>query len=244
MPTIPSMEDMMKAGVHFGHRDSRWHPNMAPFIHTKRGGVHIINLEKTVEQLEKALRVITEVSSRGGSVLLLGTKAHMRPHVKVAAERAGAPYVYERWLGGTLTNFAEISKLIKRLRELKRRKETGDLRKYTKREQLMFDREVEELEEKIGGIAALDAVPDLLVIFDMRNETTAIREANRKGIPMVGFCDTNVNPELVRYPVPANDDAVKSITMMTQLVADAILEGKKDAKPVKKAVVARKIAIK
>lgn len=238
------MEDLLKAGVHFGHRVSRWHPNMKPYIHGTRHGVHVINLEKTIEELQKTLAYITQTVSRGGIVLFVGTKAHMKGFVKDAAERCGMPHVADRWLGGTITNFPEIHKLIKRLKELKRRKQTGDLRKYTKREQLEFDREMEELESKIGGIATLDAPPTILVVFDVRNETTAIREANRVGMPIVGICDTNVNPHVVTHPIPANDDAVKSIELMTSLVAEAVLEGKKNVEAPKKVAPKRKVAIK
>ncbi|MBI2477004.1 30S ribosomal protein S2 [Candidatus Uhrbacteria bacterium] len=244
MAIIPSLEEMLQAGVHFGHRVSRWHPNMRPYIFGKRNGVHVIDLEKTTACLEKALKVLTGVVERGGTVLFLGTKPQLAPYIKAAAEKCGAPYVNGRWLGGTLTNFSEIYKLIKRLRDLKRRKEVGDLRKYTKREQLEFDREIEDLEGKIGGIAMLDDIPSVVVVFDMRNEMTAVHEANRKGVPIVAVCDTNVNPQLVSYPIPANDDAVKSIALMTNVIADAILEGKKDVKEIKKAPVRRKVAIK
>lgn len=238
------MEDLLKAGVHFGHRVSRWHPNMKPYIHGTRHGVHVINLEKTIEELEKTLAYITQTVSRGGIVLFVGTKAHMKGFVKDAAERCGMPHVTDRWLGGTITNFPEIYKLIKRLKELKRRKQTGDLRKYTKREQLEFDRDMEELESKIGGIATLDAPPTALIVFDVRNETTAIREGNRVGMPIVGICDTNVNPLVVTHPIPANDDAVKSIELMTNLVAEAVLEGKKNVEAPKKVAPKRKVAIK
>lgn len=244
MPIIPSMEELLKAGVHFGHRVSRWHPNMKPFIHSTRHGVHVIDLEKTSQELEKALAYITQTVSRGGNVLFLGTKAHMKGFVKTAAELCGMPHVTDRWLGGTITNFSEIHKLIKRLKDLKRRKQAGDLRKYTKREQLEFDREIEDLESKIGGIAMLDAPPTVLVVFDVRNETTGIREANRVGMPIVGICDTNVNPNVVTHPVPANDDAVKAIELMTRLVAEAVLEGKKNVEAPKKIAPKRKVAIK
>ncbi len=244
MPKIPTMEELLKAGVHFGHRVSRWHPNMKQYIHGERNGVHIIDLEKTVAALEKILKMLTDVAGRGGKILLLGTKAQTAKYVKEAAESCGMPYVNGRWLGGTLTNFSEIHKLIKRLRDLKRRKETGDLRKYTKREQLMFDREIDELEGKIGGISMLDAVPNVVVVFDVRNEMTAVREARRQGIPIVALTDTNINPKKVDYPIPSNDDAVKSIALMASLISDAIKEGKKDVKVAKKAPAKRKIAIK
>ena len=236
----------MKAGVHFGHQSSRWHPKMNQFIHGSRNGVHIIDLEKTTSQLKIALDFVSGVVGRGGKVLFLGTKPQMQKYVKEAAESCGMPYVTGRWLGGTLTNFGEIQKKIKRLATLKRMKETGELaKKYNKREQLTFAREIEELEEKIGGISTLDKVPSALLVFDVRNEMTAIREANRIGVPIVAICDTNVNPDVATHCVPANDDAVKSIALMTALFSEAVKEAKTAEKaPVKKKAPARKVVIK
>ena len=231
MPQLPSVEEMLKAGMHFGHQRSRWHPKMEPYIFGVRNGVHIIDLEKTQTALQRAAEFLSGIAARGGSVLFLGTKSQIRRGVEEAAVRAGMPFVNGRWLGGTLTNFSEISRMIKRLGELKRQMETGELaKKYTKKEQLMFSREREDLERKIGGIASLTKRPDAVIVFDMRGEKTAVTEARRIGVPMVGVCDTNVNPELVAYPVPANDDAVKGMMLLTNFFADAILEGKAHAK--------------
>lgn len=236
----------MKAGVHFGHQASRWHPKMGPFIFGKRSGVHIIDLEKTLEQMEKVTKVVEDMVAANGKVLFLGTKLQTKSFVREAAERCGMPFVTERWLGGTLTNFVEISKLIKRYHQLTRMQETGEMqKKYNKREQLTFSREIAELEEKIGGIKSLEKEPDAVVVFDVRNEKTAIKEANRKGIPVIAICDTNVNPTVAQHVIPANDDAVGSIEMMTDLIASAVMEGKKKQKPVtKKKVAAKKPAIK
>jgi len=240
---LPNMEEMLKAGVHFGHQASRWHPSMKKFIFGKRNGIHIIDLEKTQSQLETATDFISGVVSRGGKILFLGTKPQTKSYVEEAAGKCGMPYVTDRWLGGTLTNFAEISKLIKRLLDLKRKNQSGDLKKYTKREQLQFRREIEELEGKVGGISTLTRTPEAIVVFDVRNDLTAVKEANRKGIPVVAMCDTNINVNRVQYPVPANDDAVKSIELMAEAFSKAVLEGASKRKTTPKAAV-KKVAIK
>ena len=243
---LPTLEEMLKAGVHFGHQASRWHPKMGPFIFGKRSGVHIIDLEKTLEQMEKVTKVVEDMVAANGKVLFLGTKLQTKNFVREAAERCGMPFVTERWLGGTLTNFVEISKLIKRYHQLTRMQETGEMqKKYNKREQLTFSREIAELEEKIGGIKSLEKEPDAVVVFDVRNEKTAIKAANRKGIPVIAICATNVNPTVAQHVIPANDDAGGSIERMTDLIASAVMEGKKKQKPVtKKKVAAKKPAIK
>ena len=240
------MEEMLKAGVHFGHQASRWHPKMGEFIFGKRQGVHIIDLQKTQEQLESVTGYLEKLVANNGVVLFLGTKPQMKNYVREAAESCGMPFVTDRWLGGTLTNFVEISKLIKRYHELKRMFETGEIqKKYNKREQLTFEREVAELEGKIGGIKTLTKEPDAVLVFDVRNEMTAIKEANRKGIPVIAICDTNVNPGVAQKVVPANDDAVKSIELMTDIMAAAVNEGKKNQKKVvTKKTTAKKPAIK
>lgn len=243
MLKVPSLEEMLKAGVHFGHQSSRWHPKMGEFIFGKRSNVHIIDLEKTQEQLEKAKDFVSGIVSRGGIVMFLGTKAQTRGYVESAAKSCGMPYVTDRWLGGTITNFEEIHKLIKRLADLKRRRETGDLKKYKKKEQLMFEREIEELEGKVGGISTLSKLPEAIIVFDVRNELTAVKEAGRSGVKVIALCDTNINPMPIDYVVPANDDAVASIDMMTSQFAEAVLEGKKNA-PQKKVAVARKPVVK
>lgn len=218
----------MKSGAHFGHQQNRWHPKMAPYIFGVRNGVHIIDLEKTLIQLERAVSFVGGIAARGGKVLFLGTKPQTKKFVQTAAERAGMPYVTERWLGGTFTNFEEIRRMMKRLAELKKQIETGELaKKYTKREILEFSREAGELQKKIGGIADMLELPRAIVVFDVRGELTAIREAKKRGIPVVAVCDTNVNPGPVNYVIPGNDDAVKSIALFTRLMADAVLEGKK-----------------
>lgn len=228
MPKIPSLEEMLKAGVHFGHRTSHWHPKMEPYIFTARGGVHIINLEETQKQLEDTLSYVKDIATRGGVILFVGTKRQAQQAVGEAAEKAGMPYVNGRWLGGTLTNFGEIRKLVKHYLKLKDQQDKDELKKYTKKERLMISREIADMEKKIYGIRNLESKPDAIFILDLRNEKTALQEAEHENIPVVALCDTNVNPIKVKQVIPANDDAVKSIEMMLDLVVQAIEEGKKE----------------
>lgn len=227
MAKIPSLADMLTAGLHFGHQKSKWHPKMGKYIFGVRNGVHIMNLEETQKRLEVALNFLGGIAERGGTVLFVGSKRQGQEIIKREAMRAGMPYVTERWLGGTLTNFNVIFTLIRTHRDLTRQFENGDMeRKYTKKEQLMFHRRMEEIEEKAGGILSLDKVPDAMFILDVRKEKTALLEAISKNVPIVAIVDTNVNPVGVTYPIPANDDAVRAIDMLVTLAADSIIEGK------------------
>ncbi len=220
---------MMKTGMHFGHQVSRWHPKMAEYIFGSRSGVHIIDLEKTQAQLEDALTTVKEVTSRGGVVLFVGTKTQAKSIVKKYAENCGMPYVTERWLGGTLTNFKQINATVKRLKMLKDQKEKGELKKYTKKEQLMLEREIVDITHKLGGIENMTRVPEAMFVVDVRNEKTAIQEANFTNTKVIAMCDTNVNPQGVTKVIPSNDDAVKSIDLICSLVCDAVKEGKAHA---------------
>ncbi len=177
MAKMPSIEDMLKAGVHFGHQSAKWHPKMRPFIFGIRQGVHVIDVEKTQAQLEKAMHFVTEVVARGGNVLLVGTKSQAQDIIAKYGKECGMPYVNVRWLGGTLTNFPQIQRLIRHYLDLKEKREKGELRKYTKLEQLQFDREIAELDEKIGGISTMTRLPDAVFILDARTEKTVVREA-------------------------------------------------------------------
>ncbi|MFH0987827.1 MAG: 30S ribosomal protein S2 [Parcubacteria group bacterium] len=221
---IPSLEAMMQAGVHFGHRTSKWHPKMKPYIYTERNGVHVINLEETVKFLEPALEFVKKIVRDGGLILFLGTKKQARTLIKEAAESCKMPYVINRWLGGTLTNSSTILSLVKKLRKLKADRDSGELLKYTKKEQLEFAREIERLDRLVGGMEMLDKVPNAMFIVDIRDEKTAVAETITKKIPTVALCDTNVNPELVAYPIPSNDDATKALKLMINLVAEAVKE--------------------
>ncbi len=227
---IPSLQEMLKAGVHFGHRVSRWHPKMAPFIFGARNGVHVIDLEKTQNQIQKALTYVEDLVARGGTILFVGTKKQIQEFTKEEAKAAGVPHVTERWLGGTFTNFTEIQKLIKQYLDLQDKRDKGELRKYTKLEQLQFDRKIEELDVKIGGISTLTKLPEAIFVLDVRQEKTAVAEARNRGVKVVAICDTNVNADLVDYVIPANDDAMGSLEMITKLVSEAVRVGRARAK--------------
>jgi len=229
MATLPSLVDMLKSGMHFGHSTSNWHPKMKPFIYGSRQGVHIINLEKTQEQLEEALEALKAISARGGVILFVGTKLQAKAPIQKYTEACDMPYVINRWLGGTLTNFTQIKQTLKRMKMLKDQRDKGELKKYTKKEQLMISREIEEMEEKFGGIENVTRPPDALFVIDIKTEKTAVKEANVMGIPVIALCDTNVNPDGVTKVIPGNDDALKSIELICKLACDAIKDGKATA---------------
>lgn len=225
---VPSLVDMLKAGVHFGHLTSRWHPKMEPFIFSSRSGVHIINLEATRQQLEKGLKFVSDTIANGGTILLVGTKKQVQDLVKEKAEAVGMPYIHERWIGGLLTNFAVIKKMLGRHAELGKMVAEGDKNipaGMTKKERLEREREFKRLGSVIGGIASLEKVPDAVFIIDIRREKTALAECRRAGVPIIAICDTNVNPEMVSYPIAGNDDAVRSVALMLDLLTEAVREG-------------------
>jgi small subunit ribosomal protein S2 len=226
MAKIPGIEEMLKAGVHFGHQSAKWHPKMRPFIFGIRQGVHVIDVEKTQVQLEKAVAFVTDVVARGGNILLVGTKSQAQDIIAKYGKDCGMPYVNVRWLGGTLTNFPQIQRLIRHYTELKDKRDKGELRKYTKLEQLQFDREIAELDEKIGGISTMTRLPDAVFILDARTEKTVVREASTMKVPIVALVDSNVNSTGVAYIIPGNDDASASIDLITKTIANAVKEGK------------------
>lgn len=226
---LPELLDMLKAGVHFGHQSSRWHPKMREYIYGVRGGVHVIDLEKTQAQLERALTYIENLVARGGSIMFVGTKRQAQDVVAKYALECGMPYVNTRWLGGTFTNFPQIQRLIKTYLDLKDKTQKGELKKYTKLEQLQFSRKIEELEEKIGGISTMTRLPEAVFMLDARHDKTAVREALATKVKIVSICDSNVNPTGISYVIPANDDAVGSLEMMSALVAVAVNSGKAKA---------------
>lgn len=228
MTKIPSLVELLQAGAHFGHQTSKWHPKMKKYIFGDRQGIHIINLEETQKALEDALAYVKTVTQRGGTVLFVGTKKQASDIVKAAAVSCGMPYVNQRWLGGTLTNFSVIAQLLRKFKDLKRKQERGELGKYTKFEQQKFAEEILKLDEKIGGIQELARVPEAVFILDIRKDKTALEEASRRGVKVVALCDSNVNPTDVDYPIPANDDAVKSIELIANLVAAACREGREE----------------
>jgi small subunit ribosomal protein S2 len=220
--------DMLKAGVHFGHKKSKKHPKMDEYIFAVRNGISIIDLSKTKFKLSEAADFAKKVSADGGTVLFVGTKRQAGKIVKEAAERCEMPYVSERWLGGTFTNFDKILIGKKRLESLIAQKESGELeKKYTKKEVQEIGREMKRLEIKFGGIKKVNKIPEAVFVVDIEEEETAILEANKVGVPIIAITDSNTDPSTVTYPIPSNDDAIRSIELVTNVIADAIIEGKK-----------------
>ncbi len=230
MVKLPTLEEMLKAGVHFGHKISKWHPKMKDYIFCEKNGIHIIDLRITLKNLEKVLEHITDLVSNGGVVLFVGTKPHIKEFIKQKAIECKMPYINERWLGGLLTNFDVVSKLGKKLKRLKRQMESGEFNKYTKKEQLVFKREIDRLQNLVGGIENLDKIPDAIFVIDAKQSKTAVVEANKKGVEVIGICDTNINPERVDYIIPANDDSVQSLELFISLVSQAIVEAQQNKK--------------
>lgn len=224
----PSVIEMLQAGVHFGHQVSRWHPKMAEYIFTERNGVHVINLELTQKKLDETLDAVRAMAAEGKQILFITTKPQAREIVKAAAIDCGMPYLVERWVGGLLTNFDEMKKLFKKYLSLKDQQATGELERYAKHEQVKIIKDLAKKEQTLAGIAFLDKMPDALFVPALQREKTAVVEANRMGVPVIGISDTNANPNKAEYVIPANDDAVNSIRMMVELVAEAIKEGKKE----------------
>lgn len=229
MVKIPKLEDMLKAGMHFGHRTNRWHPKMKQFIFTSKNGIYIIDLKKTQDQLQVALEFMAKLVSEGKSILFVGTKNQVSEPLKKMSIEISQPYIVGKWLGGYLTNFMVVKKSVKKYLELIEKKETGKLDKYTKKERLDFDREIKKLEMRVGGLTTLNKLPDALFVWDTKEEQTAVREAQQKNIPIVAICDTNVNPEEVTYPIPANDDSTKTIKIILDSIKSTILDTKKNS---------------
>ncbi|MCL5411246.1 MAG: 30S ribosomal protein S2 [Patescibacteria group bacterium] len=224
--SLPTMRELLEAGVHFGHQAKRWNPKMKPFVFTERGGVHVIDLAQTVQRLEEAHKFIKDISSKGGVVIFVGTKKQAQDIVKEEAEKVGVMYLTKRWPGGLLTNFESIKRTIKRLNDLEEKKKSGELSSFTKKEQLLIDREIAKLDELLGGVRKLTSLPDALFIVDSKKEENAVREAKKMGVPVVAIVDTNADPTKVDFPVPANDDALKSIAMLVKAISDSYYEGK------------------
>ncbi|WP_456408895.1 30S ribosomal protein S2 [Caldithrix abyssi] len=221
-----TLEQLLAAGVHFGHLTRRWNPKMKPYIFMAKNGIHIIDLKKTQKALDRALDVVHQVVSEGYEVLFVGTKPQAKDIIASEAERCGMFYVTHRWLGGMLTNFATIKKSIKHYKNLEKMSTDGTYEKISKKERLMIDREKEKLYRVLGGILEMKRLPGLVFIVDINKEHIAVREAKKMNIPVVALVDTNVDPTIVDYPIPANDDAAKSISLITSKIADAIIEAK------------------
>ncbi len=224
MPVV-SMKELLEAGVHFGHRARRWNPKMRPYVFTERNGIHIIDLQQTMARLEEAYSVIRDTVAEGGTVLFASTKRQAQESIASEAERCGMPYVNQRWLGGTLTNFRTIRQRIDYLLSLERRQELGEFSRLLKKEALGLQRQIDKLNRKLGGLKEMRRLPSLLFIADVRREAIAVKEANKLGIPIVAMVDTNCDPDPIDYVIPANDDAIRAIGLITSKVADAVLEG-------------------
>ena len=223
-----TMREMLEAGVHFGHQTRFWNPKMAPFIFGHRNKIHIVNLEKSLPMLQEATKFAKQLSANGGTILMVGTKRQARDTIAAEAERAGVPFVNQRWLGGMLTNFKTVKTSIKRLKDLKAQQEAG-LEALSKKEQLTFTREIEKLEKDIGGIQDMAALPDAIFVIDVGFHKIAVAEAKKLGIPLIGVVDTNHSPEGINYVIPGNDDSAKAVELYARALADAVIEGRSSA---------------
>jgi len=221
-----SMKALLETGVHFGHRTRKWNPRMKPYIFTERNGIHIIDLQQTVIALDAAYNLVRDTVVNGGVVLFVGTKRQAQESVQREAERCGMPYINQRWLGGTLTNWKTIKDRINELKSLEQRRDAGDFERLTKKEGLILTREIIKLQDRLGGIREMTRLPDLIYIVDVRREDTAIHEANILNIPVIALVDTNCDPSGVDYVIPANDDAIRAIKLMTARIADAVIEAR------------------
>ena len=234
--TEPDLDQLLAAGVHFGHQTRRWNPKMRRFIFAERNGIHIIDLQKTLRQLEVARTLARNVILRGESVLFVCTKRQLVNIVKDEADRAGAMHITERWLGGLLTNFQTVKKQVRKLKELEAGSEAGgDFENYTKKEQLMMSRQRDKLSKNLSGIKNLSRLPGLMFVIDSKKERIAVAEANKLGIPIIALVDTNADPDLITVPIAGNDDAIKSVELVTHAIADAIIEARREA-PVREEV--------
>ena len=236
--------DMLKAGAHFGHQSSRWHPKMQPYLFGLRNGVHVIDLEKTVEEMEKTLNYVKTLASQGKIILFVGTKRQAREVVREAAIACDMPYLVERWIGGLLTNFEEVKRRLKKYNTLKEQIKTGEIERYTKKEQVVLKKMVEKMDKYLVGLTKLEKIPDALYIADLRVEKTAVAEAKRTGVKIVAICDSNVNPTKADYIIPANDDAVNSIKLMANVMSEAVKEGRAEWEKNRAAVLKAKDEVK
>ncbi len=221
-----SMRALLETGVHFGHRARRWNPKMKPYIFTERNGIHIIDLQQTVKQLEDVCEVVRDKVARGGVVLFVGTKRQAQETIMQEAMRCEMPYINNRWLGGTLTNWRTIRERIEALKTLERQRDEGIWDKLKKKEALLLQRKVDGLQDRLGGIREMRGLPDLVFVIDVSREATAIKEANTLNIPVIAVVDTNCDPDSVDYVIAGNDDAIRAIRMLTKTIADAVLEGR------------------
>ena len=223
---VPTLEELLEAGCHFGHQARRWHPKMKPYIYTVRGGVHIFDLVKTQIALKAAAEFVEDLGREGKTLLMVGTKRQAKAVIAEAAKAAGAFFVSERWLGGILTNWDEIKKRLNRLAEMKQKRETGEYAKYTKKENLLIDRDIAKMERFLGGLAGMEKLPDAMFFVDTHKEIAAVREAKLKGVVIVGMVDTNADPTGIDWVIPVNDDAVRSVKLVVEKIAEAYAAGR------------------
>jgi len=221
-----NVEEMAKTGLNFGHKVSKLHPKMKPYVSGIKNNVHMFDLEKTAKEFSKALAFISKIVSEGKTIIFVGTKAQLKALIKLAAEECGVPYVTERWLGGTFTNFETIQKRVNYFKDLENKKVSGELEKYTKKERLNFDKEIEGLKIKFEGIKNMTKLPEAVFIFGLDKDITCAREAKRKGIKIVAIVDSNINPDIVDYPIPANDDAISAVQYILEKAKETILANK------------------
>ncbi len=224
--SVVSMKNLLEAGVHFGHQTRRWNPKMEPYIFTERNGIYILDLQRTLRELETTYSFVRDLASRGQQVLMVGTKKQAQESIKTEAERSGGPYVNQRWLGGMLTNFVTMRTRVDRLVELETMEEDGTMAALPKKEQLILAKEREKLERNLSGIREMKGLPGAVFVVDTKRESIAVAEARRLKIPIIGLVDTNADPDEVDYVIPANDDAIRSVSLMCRIIADAVLEGR------------------
>jgi len=221
---VITMKQLLEAGVHFGHQTRRWNPKMAPYIYTERNGIHIIDLQKSVGMVDDAYNAIANVVADGGTVLFVGTKKQAQDAIKSEAERCGMFYVNERWLGGMLTNFKTIQSRVRRLKEIEKMAEDGTFEVLPKKEVIELRKEWDKLEKNLGGIKEMKKVPDVIFVVDPKKERIAVQEAHTLGIPLVGICDTNCDPDELKFLIPGNDDAIRAVKLIVSKMADAVIE--------------------
>ena len=224
---VVTMRQMLEAGVHFGHQTRRWNPKMKRFIYGERNGIYIIDLEQTLTRVEAAYHFTRDIAAKGGTVLFIGTKKQAQDPVRDLANYSNMPYVNERWLGGMLTNFETMGKRVSKMLEYERMKQTGEFEAMPKKEALLLSRELEKLQKNLGGIRGMTKRPDAVFILDTKKEQIAVTEANKLGIPIIAVVDTNVDPDLVQFPIPGNDDAIRANALMARVIAEAIIDGRR-----------------
>lgn len=230
--SVISMKQLLEAGVHFGHQTRRWNPKMAPYIYTERNGIYIIDLQKSVGKVDEAYRAVADIVADGGSILFVGTKKQAQDAIALEAERCGMFYVNERWLGGMLTNFKTIQGRINRLKEIEAMEEDGTFDVLPKKEVIALRKEMEKLQKNLGGIKEMKRIPDAIFVVDPKKERICVQEAHTLGIPLIGICDTNCDPEELDYVIPGNDDAIRAIKLISSVIANAVIEANQGETPV------------